>query len=46
MTKHLVVAAAAEMHGLTALHHEADFNRIAAVTNQPAQWVVPPVSVD
>lgn len=36
----LLVAAAAEAHDLTVLHYDADFDRIAAVTGQPAEWVV------
>ena len=42
----LLVAAAAEARGLTVLHYDADFDRIAAVTGQPCQWVVPAGSVD
>ena len=37
----LLVAAAAEALDLTVLHYDADFDRIAAVTGQPCQWVVP-----
>ena len=36
----LLVAACAERSGLTVLHYDADFDRIAAVTDQPMQWVV------
>ena len=36
----LLVAACAERAGLTVLHYDADFVRIAAVTDQPMQWVV------
>ena len=35
----LVVAAAAERAGLVLLHHDAIFDRIAAVTGQPTEWV-------
>ena len=42
----LLIAAAAESHGLTVLHYDADFDRIAAVTGQPCEWVVPAGSVD
>ena len=42
----LVVAAAAERAGLTVLHYDADFDLIAAVTDQPVEWVVPRGSVD
>ncbi|MGH9102596.1 MAG: PIN domain nuclease [Acidimicrobiales bacterium] len=37
----LLVAAAAEELGVTALHYDADFDLIASVTGQPCQWVVP-----
>jgi predicted nucleic acid-binding protein len=37
----LLVAAAAEEAGLTTLHYDADFDRIAAVTGQRCEWVVP-----
>lgn len=37
----LVVAAAAEAGGVTLLHYDADFERIAAVTGQRQEWVVP-----
>lgn len=42
----LLVAAAAEAHNLTVLHYDADFDRIASVTNQPYEWVVPAGSID
>ena len=42
----LLVAAAAEARGLTVLHYDADFDRIAAITGQPCQWVVLPGSID
>jgi predicted nucleic acid-binding protein len=41
----LIVAAAAESAGLTVLHYDADYDRIAAVTGQPVEWVVPRGSV-
>jgi len=34
----LVVAATAELHGLTLLHHDRDFDVIAEVTGQPTRW--------
>jgi hypothetical protein len=37
----LVVAATAELQGLTLLHRDQDFERIAAVTGQPLQWYGP-----
>ena len=42
----LLVAAAAEQAGYIVLHYDADFDRIASVTGQPCQWVVPPGSID
>jgi predicted nucleic acid-binding protein len=41
----LVIAAAAESAGLTLLHYDADFERIAEVTGQAHDWVVPRGSV-
>jgi predicted nucleic acid-binding protein len=37
----LIIAAAAELAGATVLHYDADYDRIAAVTGQPTEWVVP-----
>jgi hypothetical protein len=37
----LVVAATAESAGIIVLHYDEHFERIAAVTNQPTEWVVP-----
>jgi predicted nucleic acid-binding protein len=34
----LVLAATAELHGLTLLHHDRDFDVIAGVTGQPTRW--------
>jgi predicted nucleic acid-binding protein len=42
----LLIAAAAESRGLIVLHYDADFDRIAAVTGQSCEWVVPAGSVD
>jgi predicted nucleic acid-binding protein len=42
----LLIAAAAESFGLTVLHYDADFDRIAAVTGQSCEWVVPAGSID
>lgn len=36
----LTIAATAERAGLTVLHYDADFDRIAQVSDQPAEWVV------
>ncbi|MET7471889.1 PIN domain nuclease [Micromonospora sp. NPDC005686] len=37
----LIIAATAELHGATVLHYDADYDRIAALTGQPAEWVAP-----
>jgi predicted nucleic acid-binding protein len=37
----LLVAACAERADLTVLHYDADFERIAELTGQAEQWVVP-----
>ncbi len=37
----LIIAATAEVHGATVLHYDADYDRIAAVTGQPTEWVAP-----
>ena len=37
----LIIAATAELAGATVLHYDADYDRIAAVTGQPTEWVVP-----
>jgi predicted nucleic acid-binding protein len=42
----LLIAAAAEAEGLIILHYDTDFDPIAAVTGQPAEWVVPAGSID
>jgi len=42
----LIIAACAEHAGLTVLHYDADYDRIAALTGQPTQWVVPRGSAD
>ena len=42
----LLVAAAGEAESLVVLHYDADFDRIAAVTGQRCEWVVPAGSVD
>ncbi len=42
----LVIAAAAETAGLAMLHYDADYDRIAAVTNQPTEWMAPAGTLD
>ncbi len=41
----LLVAACAELAGLEVLHYDADFDRIAELTGQRTQWIVPRGSV-
>lgn len=42
----LIIAAAAEHSGLVVLHYDHDFDRIAAVTGQAVEWVVPSGTAD
>ena len=35
----LIIAATAEQAGLTVLHYDTDYDRIAAVTCQPTEWI-------
>jgi predicted nucleic acid-binding protein len=37
----LLIAAVAEVHGATVLHYDSDFERIAEVTGQAHEWIVP-----
>lgn len=37
----LLIAAAAETAGAVVWHYDADFDRIAAVTGQPTEWIAP-----
>jgi predicted nucleic acid-binding protein len=41
----LLIAATAEIYGATVVHYDRDFDTIAAVTGQPAEWIVPAGSV-
>ena len=41
----LIIATCAEDHGLTILHYDAEFERIADVTGQTQEWIVPRGSV-
>jgi predicted nucleic acid-binding protein len=41
----LLVAAAAELSGLTVLHYDHHLGIVAEVTGQAAEWVVPPGTV-
>ena len=42
----LLIAAAAEERNLRVLHYDADYDRVAAVTGQLCEWVVPAGSAD
>ncbi|WP_326811016.1 PIN domain nuclease [Streptomyces scopuliridis] len=42
----LLIAATAELNGRTVLHYDGDFDMIASLTGQPAEWVVPPGNAD
>ncbi len=37
----LIIAATAEAHWATVLHYDSDYERIADVTGQPHEWIVP-----
>lgn len=37
----LLIAATAERHAVTLLHYDSDYDLIAAVTGQAAEWIVP-----
>jgi predicted nucleic acid-binding protein len=37
----LMVAAIAHAHSAVVLHYDSDYERIAAVTGQPHEWIVP-----
>ena len=41
----LLIAAVAELHDLIVLHYDADYDRLAEVTDQSTEWVVPRGSV-
>ena len=42
----LLIAATAERHSLTVLHYDGDYQRIAAITGQPVEWIVPRGTAD
>lgn len=42
----LIVAATAERYSLTVLHYDGDYDRLAAITGQPTEWVVPRGTAD
>jgi predicted nucleic acid-binding protein len=37
----LMLAAVAQAHSAVVLHYDSDYERIAAVTGQPHEWIVP-----
>jgi predicted nucleic acid-binding protein len=37
----LLIAAAAEAAGVTVLHYDEDYDRIAEITGQPTCWLAP-----
>lgn len=41
----LLVAATAELSGLTLVHYDHDFDEVIKVTSQPAVWVAAPGSI-
>jgi len=42
----LLVAATAERYSLTVLHYDGDYERIAEITGQPAELIVPRGTAD
>ncbi|MGH3310256.1 MAG: PIN domain nuclease [Streptomyces sp.] len=42
----LLISATAELNRRTVLHYDGDFDMIASLTGQPAEWVVPSGSAD
>jgi predicted nucleic acid-binding protein len=42
----LLVAATAERYAVTVLHYDGDYERIAELTGQPTQWIVPRGTAD
>jgi len=36
-----LIAAAAELSGLTVLHYDSDYERLAAITGQEHDWIAP-----
>jgi predicted nucleic acid-binding protein len=42
----LLVAATAERFSLSVLHYDPDYERIAEITGQPTEWIVPAGTAD
>jgi predicted nucleic acid-binding protein len=42
----LLIAATAERYRLTVLHYDGDFERVAELTDQPVEWIVPRGTAD
>lgn len=42
----LLIAATAERHALSVLHYDGDYERVAEITGQETQWVVPRGTAD
>lgn len=42
----LLVAATAELAGLTVLHYDEDYERVGAATGQSTEWIVERGSID
>jgi hypothetical protein len=42
----LLVAAIAQVAGVTVLHYDGDFDLIATTTGQPCEWIVPAGQAD
>ena len=42
----LLIAAVAERHRVVVLHYDKDFDRIAEVTGQPMEWIMPAGEAD
>ena len=41
----LLIAATAECHQLIVIHYDSDYDLIAAITDQPCEWVTPPGTI-
>jgi predicted nucleic acid-binding protein len=41
----LLLAATAELNGLTLVHYDHDFDEVVKVTGQPTAWLAPPGSI-